>query len=443
MNENILTHHGIQGMRWGDRNGPPYPLQPGDHSLSEKRAGWRKSLNTSSKSGSASNHKKYVVNISKAEKKLENARKGKDKTKIKYAKEDLKNERIKEKINAESSKSNNRIKLENKYKSKGMSPKEAAIAAYENEKTRKIVAATLGIAIVAVGAYAAYSHHKYKTDTILKSGVILQRVESAATANQGVRDGFYASYNKIDNLTYRGVYGKKLQTFEKRKNISKKDLDVFIKNVKVDDSLNVASDKSQLNGLKEMVKNDPEFMKELKNNIREHKPNDVIHKIHKRRALRAIGKGKINDNVYKYTNYSFVDARPGNSAERIRNKFYDHMRSKGYDAIRDANDSRMDAYKTSRPIIVINSAKTHAESVKKMTKAAVNADNMASLGVITIKNAIPMAATGGALYGASKVANKIAKSKRSDKIVRDYRKEHPNTKLTYTQIVRNYSKKKK
>lgn len=41
---NELEHHGIFGMRWGKRNGPPYPLSPEDHSASEKKAGWRKSL---------------------------------------------------------------------------------------------------------------------------------------------------------------------------------------------------------------------------------------------------------------------------------------------------------------------------------------------------------------------------------------------------------------
>lgn len=34
---NELYHHGIQGQKWGRKNGPPYPLDYGDHSAAEKK----------------------------------------------------------------------------------------------------------------------------------------------------------------------------------------------------------------------------------------------------------------------------------------------------------------------------------------------------------------------------------------------------------------------
>ena len=75
--EECLAHFGILGQKWGKKNGPPYPLGADDHSASEKKAGWRKSLTGDSaknedRKGQLSEKKrsklaiKYYRNMSKA-----------------------------------------------------------------------------------------------------------------------------------------------------------------------------------------------------------------------------------------------------------------------------------------------------------------------------------------------------------------------------------------
>lgn len=48
----FLAHHGIKGQKWGDRNGPPYPLGAEDHSANEKKEKWYYSLEGNTNSNS-------------------------------------------------------------------------------------------------------------------------------------------------------------------------------------------------------------------------------------------------------------------------------------------------------------------------------------------------------------------------------------------------------
>lgn len=67
--QTILEHSGILGMKWGKRNGPPYPLKYSAHSAAEK-----KHMSKSSSDSSSSDNSKKLSNKSNDEIKADTER---------------------------------------------------------------------------------------------------------------------------------------------------------------------------------------------------------------------------------------------------------------------------------------------------------------------------------------------------------------------------------
>ena len=75
---NYLMHHGILGQKHGVQNGPPYPLDPNDHSASERKAGWRKSLKSAIKDHKRKKQRKKALEKAQAVRKAKAEEKRKE-----------------------------------------------------------------------------------------------------------------------------------------------------------------------------------------------------------------------------------------------------------------------------------------------------------------------------------------------------------------------------
>ena len=238
-----LYHHGIKGQHWGVRR-----FQNEDGSLT------------------SAGKKRYDVDIETAKNKYDIAKRNtkeaikeyykrtsddatakydKSLKDEKYAKEKLKKELLKEKLNNETKISKRREKLQQEYLKKGMSEEDAGIAAYKRERTEKAIKAVAAVAITAAVAYGAYKYYDKNVDKIIRSDQVIQRISPNST--MAVRDAFYFSMNRGDNTAYRGMYGATI----KRHNPN-----AFEKTYRVEKAIKVASEKSAAKTLKELTSND-------------------------------------------------------------------------------------------------------------------------------------------------------------------------------------------
>lgn len=445
-----LYHHGILGMHWGIRR---YQNKDGTWTEAGKRR-------YGSGNGDKQNNNAQVVKsksstINKADKKVKKAENAYKVASAKYelnpnsknrhsmdlaakeldwAKQDRSDERIKQKLKQESTKkSQHRLKLEAKYREKGMTQEEAEIAAYKRVKTEKILAVTAGLTVAAAVAYAGYKHYDKVADKVINSGTLLQNIST--NSNKGVEDAFYAAYKKPDMLKYRGLYGDQL-----RKQGSK---DIFKTTISVNSNIKVASNENAKRVLADLVKSDPEYAKLLGEHLDHWGSTGRYPEVQE--ASDLLKKGIINDKVWEETNHLLVDH--SERGAKVSSALYQKLKEAGYDAILDTNDMKYSGYNTKRPVVIFNGAsKLSAVASQKLSDTEVSSDYQKAMRRLLNQEAVRSSTKDTAGYvalGAASVGISKALDKRSEnQIVQQYRKEHPNTKLSYTEILRMQERKK-
>lgn len=384
--------------------------------------------------------KRYNEEVETAKKNLSKAKsyyrksfgsKRKDaKQRVTWAKEDLKDTKLEQKLKNQNKKSKRQEKLEEQYRKQGMPSNEAALTAYKRVRTERALAV---VGTMTVAAATAYGIHKYRDNNIdryIKGGTSLHTITK--NSNKGVEHAFYASYKMGDKQKYRGLYSYELDpiTFQ----------GIYDAKINVKDSgLKLASRKTAAQALKQLMIDDTDFKRGVTEQISKlsqgqlstKKQNFIMQK-----ANKTLSSGKIDKNVYDAFNVLLVTH--DDKQQRLNDKFYNTLRSHGYDAIKDINDNKYSGYKTKDPLIVFNGAKTYVDKISELPPEKAMKEHKIAMGRAAadyyIKSLGMYAGIGTGIHAVKKKKN----MKKDNDIVSDYRKEHPNSNLSNKEIIRNY-----
>lgn len=439
----FLVHYGLKGMKWGQRRwqnedgsfnnagkeryfGKSSSHRPisvmqlqKDPDVQKRKAELKQAKEAQKLAAKAYNKASRggYVTAEKEQKDLIRANNN-----ARFAKQDLSNEKARKRMESDTrEKSKRRLKLEEEYKSKGMTAKEAELAAYKRERTEKALKVVAGVAVTAAVAYGVKKYVENNVDRVIKSDVSFKRVATSDTAS--VQDAFYATFGnkKLDNAKYAGLYAKQL----KAGNYGEAAEHVYEKTIQAKEAIKMASKKSAKNTLQELLDNDPEFKKAFAN---EFNYNFAMQ--------RAIKNGKINNDVYELFNQQLGGSIKGSD---VAKRYYDALSKKGYNAIMDINDKKFSGFGTDMPVIIFNAKeKVDVSKVRELGNSEINRKHAVAMLDMGAKQLGPTLATYGGIGLGVKAIQTSARNKREQQVVAEYKKEHPTSKLTYNEIVRNY-----
>ena len=330
-------------------------------------------------------------------------------------------------------KSTHRLKIEEKYKAKGMSAKEAEQAAAKRIRGEQYAVAA---AAVTVAACIAYNKHKnYNVDKTLSSTTEFQRVLKTDNPNAPIRKGArYVSYDKRDNKKYIGIFGGEMLG-NKGENEQ-----IYKMSIKSKGDVKVASAKRARDTFADLYKNDPEFKKNFTNRVKDTRIG-FMDKPGLTAIMDDLANGReVSDKRLKAKGYDLFNIMLVDSDDRGRanaNKFYDALKKQGIQAVGDLNDKKYSGYNAKNPLILFDGDFDY--EMKALGNPVVRSMMTKETTKLVAQGSIGYAASFAAIYGAQPYAD----SRTIEKQAILYKREHPNTKMTDAEIRKMFKQQMK
>lgn len=316
-----LYHHGIKGQKWGVRNGPPYPLRAKDHSVSEKKAGWRKSLVGGTSGGLFGSSKPKNYRPSNAE-----------------------------------------ISEAAKRAARG--------SVHADAETQRIIANTRQEVYEQLGGKKKLDRSKMLTyqqkhysddDYVVKKGQEVQHITLDPNMKLGPhpRGGhLYVSTNEADNKNYAGLYGGLRMMSDPRIK------HVYAMKFKAAEDLVTPSKKKRVESFLQMYYDNPaSFANDMANWQRTYGMSyDSPKKIAKRYMKMSLD--ELSTEGYEQFASSWA------MRTKSRDAYWERLKTQGYNAVMDDNDIKSGYFQSNTPMIVFNAVDRLAQvSIKEITKA--------------------------------------------------------------------------
>lgn len=369
------------------------------------------------------------------------------------ANKDVKDLKILQKINNQKHISQHRLNLEQKYLEKGMSPEQAKIAAYKRDRTEKIIAISAVTTMAVAGAWL-YKNHMADVDKIIPKDTLLQNLST--DPNKGVSDAFYATYDPADNRKYERLFGGgHLQgmannPLARLMGLADK-VDVQKMSAQAMSEMKIAGANVGRETANELIKSDKFYRDSIQAMLQSHgvgnnKNLGLLMEMNGMPGYMnvqdAVYGGKtLNKNGFNFINRMLVDH--GHAGQAASDKLFTALRKKGYDGVIDLNDVFNSGYDAKAPVVIFNGGK----KLGNITRATIDPDTVQvgkafEEGKIVAKRIANIVVPGYAgLKGAEK-AGAIYRSRYAErKVILEYKKQHPNTRMNDEQILKSVLKR--